>query len=741
MADTNPKAAIDPKAKKWVDAIAAYERKFKPWETRAGKIVKRYRDYDEKADSSTDSTSAFNILWSNVQVLLPATFSRVPKPDVSRRFNDSDPVGRVACLLLERALSYEIEHYPDYRAAMEGCVLDRFLGGRGVSWVRYEPHIISVPGQIDGGVQVTEDADKADPEQDEQAAATEEIEYECAPVDYVHWKEFGHVVARTWEEVPAVWRLVYMDKAALVKRFGEKIAATIPLDTRPDQNGDNRKITAGAGSSAEGAQAAIYEIWDKATSTAVWMAKTTQQIVDERADPLKLDGFFPCPRPLYATMTNCTLVPVPDFKLYQDQANQLTKLQAKIDGLIDQLKVMGVYSSAVPELARLFKEGGNGTLIPVSDWTAFSEKMGLKGSIDIVDLAPIVSALEVAYSTVEQVKNQIYELMGISDIVRGASDPTETYGAQKLKGQYGNMRLRNNQDKVVRFATEILQIKAQIICQHFQPSTIARIACVEQLTPEDQQMVPQAMELLLGPRAMDPAADTDQGPLSSFRVEVSSDSMIQMDEAQEKADRSLFLDAVGTYMEKSLPIIQQSPQMAPLLVGLLKFGITGFKVGRTVEGMIDAALDKMTKEAQQPKEPPPDPEMQKVQAQMQLEDKKLANAQTLEQQRMQTDAQLASHEQQVQAEQNAHQQQLEAQRDAQQAQIDAQLEQQRMAFEARMADAEAASAERLEQQRLALEAQMNARDNAVKVHIAELQHQAAKYAADQKPALQQDWEE
>jgi len=720
MADTTPSVAIDPEAKKWIDAIAAYDHKFKPWQMRARKITKRYRDHDDKAEGKADG-SAFNILWSNVQVLLPATFSRLPKPDVSRRFADNDPAGRVASLILERALQYEVEHYPDYRAAMDSSVLDRFLGGRGTSWVRYEPHIVGVPGQIDGGVQITEDADQADTGAD----AEEVIDYECAPVDYVHYEEFGHTVARTWEEVTAVWRLCYMDKAALIKRFGEEIARSIPLDTKPEQN--NGRSMANGGSHEAGAQAAIYEIWDKATSEALWFSKSLQKIIDRKPDPLELENFFPCPRPLYATMTNDTLVPVPDFKMYQDQANQLTKLQAKIDGLIDMLEVKGVYASDIPELARLFTEAGNGKLVPVKNWAAFSEKAGLKGSIDIVDLTPIVNALNEAYETVEKVKNQVYELMGISDIARGASDPTETYGAQKLKGQYGNMRLRSQQEKVVRFATELLQIKAQIICQHFQPQTIMDIAAVSQLAPEDQQLVPQALQLLIGERAIDPGSDTSKGPLASFRVEVSSDSMIQMDEQQEKADRSMFLEAVGGFLQQALPMIQQSPQSAPLLVGMLKFGVTGFKVGKTVEGMIDSALDQMIKQAAQPQPEKPDPEMAKIQAQMQLEDKKLQNAQALQQAKVQADMQVSTNEQQVQAQQNAHQQQLEAQRDQQAAQIEASLEQQRMAYE-----------ERLEQQRIAADLRMNEMDNRIKLLIADKQAATAAHtaqvAADSKPA-------
>ena len=47
------------------------------------------------------------------------------------------------------------------------------------------------------------------------------------------------------------------------------------------------------------------------------------ELIDERDDPLGVEGFFPCPKPLYATTTSDTLVPVPDFVLYQDQAMEL----------------------------------------------------------------------------------------------------------------------------------------------------------------------------------------------------------------------------------------------------------------------------------------------------------------------------------------------------------------------------------------------------------------------------------
>lgn len=655
------------RAQAWIEKIALYDRAFKKWVNRAEAIVKRYRDYDE-AEGSKKERADFNILWANIQTLMPATFARVPKPDVSRRWRDNDPVGRVASLLLERALTFEIEHYSDYKSAMKGCVLDRFLGGRGTAWVRYEPHFSAM--QAPQGAQITEDADAAEP-------IGEQIEYECAPVDYVHWKDFGHVLARTWEEVPAVWRKVYQGRKQLIERFGEEIGSKIPLDTQPQMSADSQQKTAGA---PEQSMACIYEIWDKESGKAIWLSKTLGQIIDERDDPLKLECFFPCPRPLFATMTTDSLVPVPDYKLYQDQARALDKLYSKIDGLIDQLVVKGVYDASIPELARLFKEAGNGTLIPVKTWQQFAEKAGLKGSLDILDITPVVGALNEAYAAAERIENSIYQLVGVSDVVRGASDPQETYGAQKLKGQYGNMRLRSKQEEVVEFATALLQIKAEIICGHFQPQSFLRIAAADQLLPEDQQLIPQALQLLMGPRAFDPEASSES-PLTAFRIEVSSDSMVQMDESQDKAERMEFLSAVSGFLQQALPAIQQTPQLAPLAVGMLKFGVTGFKVGKQVEGMIDQMLDQMVAQSGQPQEDKPDPEMAKIQGQLQLEDKKAQNEASLEQMRIKAEMDLAAFQQQVQAQQNSHQQALDAQRTQYEAELEARLESQRMQFE------------------------------------------------------------
>jgi hypothetical protein len=568
-------------------------------------------------------------------------------------------------MMLERALEYEIEHYGDYSSAMKQTVQDRLLGGRGTAWVRYEPHITGEmggegEGAPDDGYQLTEDIDEAETEGGVHRENQERIEYECAPVDYVHWRDFGMTVARTWEEVTAVWRKVYLGRPALVERFGEELGGKIPLDTKPDTSKVfNEKMGEGA------KEACVYEIWDKTTGQVIWLSKSMGKILDTRDDPLQLENFWPCPKPLFATLTNDSMIPVPDYVLYQDQARQLDTLADRIDGFIQALKVRGVYDASEPSLQRLFTEGDNNALLPIKNYAAFSEKGGMVGAINLVDIAPIAAALQSSYQAMDQVKGQIYEIMGIADIQRGQTDPNETLGAQIIKSNNASGRLKTMQHEVVNFATALLQIKAQIICQHFTDDTIVKISGAMQLSPQDQQLIPQALMLL------------KDEPAKNFRIEVTTDSMIYQDEQQEKQDRVEFLSAVSQFMQTALPVATQSPELTPLLMEMLKFGVTAFKAGKGMEGLIDETADKFRAQAKaaegQPK--PPTPEMQKLQMQAQMEQAKMqAQMQAkqaemqmqvqMDQQKMQMQMELEKAKQEYQAQENNLKFRLEAERNA-----------------------------------------------------------------------------
>lgn len=679
-----------------LDHIAQYDREFKKWITRSERIVERYRD--EKR--GTNATARFNILWSNVQTLVPATFSRMPKADVSRRFSDNDPVGRVGSLLLERTLNYEIEHFPDFRAAVRQCVHDRFLGGRGTVWVRYEPNIVTdaVP---EDGVQVTDAVEVGD-----ESGAPEHLESEQTVVDYVHWKDFGHQVARTWDEVNVVWRRVFMTRAACITRFGEEMGKKIPLDSKPDKeqtrsSTDNRDNLA-----------LIYEIWDKEKKKAFWLAKSLGEFVDERDDPLGLEEFFPCPKPLFSTITNETLVPVPDYVIYQDQAAELDVLADRIQGLIDALQVKGVYNAEFPILARLFTEGENGKMFGVKDFAAFAEKNGMKGAIDLVDLEPIYEALLAAYRAMEEIKRQIYDITGLSDIVRGSSEAQETATAQQIKGQYASMRLNAYKHDVAQFCSDIIRIKAQIIAK-YQPTTILEVAGAKQMQPEDQKFLAPALQMI---------QETTQ---RQFRIEVAADSLVQMDEDKERADRTQFVASVGTAIKEAGPIIQQAPELAPLMLELIKFAASAYNAGKSIEGTLDHCMDEMKQviAAKKAAPPQPNPEMLKLQAEQQNNQAKLQ----LEQARLQQEGQMAAQQAQAQAQADAAKLQAEMVAKEREAQVQAQLDAERNAMEA-------------QREREKLDADMNFQrwkaelEARTKIEIAEISAKATLDAAQQQAA-------
>ena len=238
------------------------------------------------------------------------------------------------------------------------------------------------------------------------------------------------------------------------------------------------------------------------------------------------------------------------------------------------------------------------------------------------------------------------------------------------------------QHAVVDFATELLSIKAQIICKHFTDDTIVKISGAMQLSPQDQQLVPQALQLL------------KDEPAKNFRIEVTSDSMIYQDEQQEKQDRVEFLTAVSQFMNQALPVATQAPELTPLLMEMLKFGVTAFKAGKGMEGLIDETADDFRNKAKamegQPKPPPI--EIQKLQMQSQMEQQKMA-AETqakqaeaqitaqLEQQKMAANIEFEKAKQEYQAQENQLKFQLEEQRNVQDREMEMKLAQMKMMTE------------------------------------------------------------
>jgi hypothetical protein len=708
--DPPPERPPDDYVTFWMAQLDAYDKDFKEWERRSARIVRRYRDEREQYDTLT----RFNILWSNIQTLSPALYSRIPKPLVERRFEDADPIGRTASQALERALEVTAE-IGGLDASVRAAVLDYLLVARGVVWDRYEPTY--------GEVEPPEEGAEAEPAP---------VTYEKVCTDYIYWRDFRHTPARIWPDVWWVAKRDWMTRKEGVKRFGKKFN-NVPMKARDanDPVVDKQR---------KEQKACVWEIWDKQDRKVIFLADGyLDEPLEVKSDPLKLEGFWPCPKPLYATVTNDSLVPIPDYLEYQDQARELDSLSGRITALTKAIKAAGVYDKSVPSLVRLLQEGNDNTLFPVDSWTAFSEKKGLEGSISMLPIKDMAAVLESLYNSRDRIKQDLYEITGISDIVRGQGDAKETATAQRIKGQFSNLRLQSRQTAVAEFARDTLAIAGEIIAEHFSPETIAQMTNIMPVIMEEipeapaQPTAPQqppagppqgmpgqpGMEQGIGmgapqPPQPDPAQmqmmqqqaqqqrqmQAQQifqeamkllrdDKLRTFRIDIETDSTIEPDAAEAKQAATELLTGVMQALSAAGPILQMAPELAKPIGDLTLMTYRRHRIGRAAEGALTEAVDQLVERLKNPPPPQPDPAMEAEKVRADAEMQKAQMGLQTEQMKQQGEAakiqgQMALNQQQLEIkQQELIMKERELQLKERQMMIEMQMDEQRMQMEAR----------------------------------------------------------
>ena len=623
--------------KRWQTELDYSHKELKKFHNRGRRVVRRYLD-DRDAVNANDKW--FNLFHANTKILRAALYAQLPQPTVKRKYLDyTDQVARVAANILQRVITPDADDPRDlFDATMRGVVFDRLVAGLGTAWLRIETETeereLSLESTVDAGETAGEvfpnmgfetgpapdqqAGQQAQPQQPPQPGQSTVLKYEAITaqrvvIDYVYWEDLAWSPCRTWEERRWVARRVYMQRDELVKRFGEEIGKAIPLNSRPKM----LRSEMGPQITPEHqvvAMAEVWEIWDRTTRKVIWFCRDYPQLLDEKDDFLQLIGFEPCPKPLLANVSTSNTAPRPDYYMTQDQYMELDTVNDRISRLIQACKVAGVYDASATGVQRLLQEGTDNVLIPVDNWALFAEKGGVKGQIDWLPLDQVLVALKGLYDSRESIKQQVYELTGISDIVRGATKASETLGAQQLKAQFASVRIKDLQDEVAQFAADILRIKAELMIKHFDPDILARMSNAEHFDQVDQQLVPAAIGLLKSEEGFE------------WRIEVTSDQLAQADYAAQKQDRVELLTAVGQYMSQIQGAVQAAPQLVPLFVQMLKWAVAGFKGARDIEGFIDQQLDSMLKMVQaaqnQPPQPPkPSPAEMQAQADMELKQK------------------------------------------------------------------------------------------------------------------------
>jgi hypothetical protein len=604
---------------RWKSELELSEKDQKPWVTRGRQIIKRYIDRSNSDPEGENSKRRrYSLLYSNIQTLAPACYARTPTAVVSRRWKDADPIGRQASEVIERALNFQLDAC-DFADMMTSLRDEFLLVARGQAWVRYVPHMATVPGKP----VEPEDGEETNDTADEYDVVVWE---ECIP-DHVHWEDFGTNPARTWSEVRFVWRRAYMTRDELIARFGKEKGKACPLDWKANsETGDTDKDT-------QFSKAGVYEIWDKITKKVFWVCKAFEVCLDVRDDPLGLKDFFPCPRPLLGTHGPDSIIPTPDYVYYESQAQEINELTKRIGLLIDALKVRGFYPGKENEKLTDLLSSENNTLIPIEGFSEFVQGGGAKGMIEWVPVDMVADVLKGCIETRQQMLEDVWQITGIADIMRGDSDPNETATAQELKSNWGSSRVRDKQKEIARFARDLLRIMGEVISSKFSTDTLSKMTGVKMFpSPQAKQQAMQQLQPPAPPPPMpgQPPAPATPPPLApseamqrlledptweeveallhdnalrTFRIEIETDSTIEPNDQQEKQRRIEFVEAVAQYLEKTSPIVSLAPPMLPVVMEGLKFLVRGFRVGREMEDVIEQAADQLEKLAQNA--PPP----------------------------------------------------------------------------------------------------------------------------------------
>lgn len=596
-------------------AIRKAEAVFREWQVTCQVIDDVYslREGSVYGTGASWRDAEMDIFWSSFEIMKPAIYARPPQPVVAPMFKDGKPLHNTTAELLERSSIWTLKntHIGDVMTQMRD---DLLFAGRGVPWLRYE---------------------------------VEDGEHRVC-IEHKDRLDFLHEPGRYWCEVGWVAGAFHLSKPDMRKRFGktsgkayQNASYTTPTDDREVGDGRYQERQANA------KKCKVWEVWHKADNRVYWVTEGVDVCLDESEPEVDLADFFPCPRPAYATLQRRSLIPSPDYERYARHFEQVNELTRRIYSLLDGVRMKGLIPAGgdVGEAVEsLIKDDRDDTmLVPVPAGVLMNASGQFVQWLPLAELATAITGLIDARA---QLIEDFYQLSGISDIMRGATESDETLGAQQLKSQYGSVRVREKSAELQRVAADAVKIASEIIAEKFPQDQLLEMSQMDIPTKADikkrikdieaqaeaelkeaaqkaqeagqqsaeqgQQVDPaqakamfeQAQQHILAKfapmlaeaEAMVPIEDVMKllrdDRARSFVFEIESSSTILTDELQEKASRNEFLAQFSTASQSLMGLSAMGEAGAKLAGSLMKFVLAPYRAGRELDGAIDEFIDQ-----------------------------------------------------------------------------------------------------------------------------------------------------
>lgn len=547
----------------WLDKLQNREKEFKDgWWKMAEESERLYALNKDESGSRADDPNRdpYNILYSNTEVLRPSLYSATPKPDVRSRFPaiNTNPLPTVLDRFLTIVSDPADPGQESLDDAMNETVLSALTCAMGYSRIRYYE-------------------DRAFP----------------LAIEAGHYKSLLWGKARKWSKIPWLAFRHELSKDEFFTLFN------IPEDqqsqyTPPEQDGFNKKAFG----------TCVYELWDKKTRKIYFICNDwTPKLVKEDEDRLQLKSFYPTPGILLFTAKPGNIEPVPLYQYYRNQAEELNRVTVRLNRVLSAIKVRGAYHGLLGETMKdiLSSDDNENALIAAKEAGFLAQMGGFDKAIWLLPLEKLMAVATQLYAARQQIKQVIYELTGISDIIRGSNVASETATASDLKNKWGTIRLRLMQNSTANYVRDLYRLTVDAATTVIPPEQWKEITSIDLPTESEkiagkqqlaywQQMAPlgvqpnpeqvkQIQAMLQKPSIDEIVARIKDDQNRAYTVNVQTSSTIDLDTAADKAEVNEFMNGFGQLMAGLQPLqalgpsgVEASKQVMLAIVQRFKFG-------------------------------------------------------------------------------------------------------------------------------------------------------------------------
>jgi len=584
--------------KLWSQEIENAKKFREPWD----KEVKEYYDiYKNDTKGAAFTTNRYPIMWANIQTLKPLIFSNLPLAEIRRRYIGKDAVARLSSILLERSVNFFLEA-GNAAAGIAKTRDDGLITGLGEIKVRYEAEI----SKLESG---------------SEAVTGKKIEY-----DFVSWDDYLTSPAK--DETLIRWK-AYKHKRTreqLVEQFGKEKGDKVALNETILEGDDIKDED----DTQTFKRAEVWEIWDKTEGKVIfWSNGYKEGVLSSEDDVYNLVNFFPSPRSLNLGRVNGSILPVPPYRMYKAQAVELNVLADRIETVTKAIKAGGLYNQVMNgnDVDSLLNNEDD-TYSPVQ----VPPEVDINKMIYTRDIVGLANVLTVLRSQKAELIEEIKDITGISDIVRGNTKASETATAQKLKSNFAISRIQTQQQAMSEFIKDMVEITGELLAENWSGEELAEIAGITVTSQKefDEKIANMAAGLDVNEQEFNKIIKTMReeqertikteggvtdrdlkkvekllrnDKMRGYAIDVETETTAQVDSDKLKAQRIEFMNTMTAFLTQNTPLVQAGLLPMEAFKAMIGFVARPFKVGRELEESFELIGEKTDEQKEAEKQP------------------------------------------------------------------------------------------------------------------------------------------